>query len=311
MNELSDFGILIVDDEKSNLEILSKILQSNHTVYIAKSGETALMRAEKDNPDLILLDIVMPDMDGFEVLSRLKGSDTTRHIPVIFITGLDSVKDEERGFFLGAVDYITKPFHASLVKARVETHLKIVKQMRTIERFGLTDALTELPNRRSFDNQLNIEWGRAARENKPISLLMMDLDNFKIYNDTYGHPQGDVLLRTVAKIFVSTLKRTTDLVFRWGGEEFTVLLPDTDLRGAMTVAEKIRANVEAAIIMRLDNGEPTRVTISIGVESADKFSDISTEDFLLASDKALYTAKESGRNQVACNVKRTVCNEKY
>lgn len=311
MNVASDFSILIVDDEKSNLEILSKILQSNHTVYIAKSGETALMRAEKDNPDLILLDIVMPDMDGFEVLSRLKGNDATRNIPVIFITGLDSVKDEERGFFLGAVDYITKPFHASIVKARVKTHLKIVKQMRTIERFGLTDSLTELPNRRSFDNQLNIEWGRAVRENKPVSLLMMDIDNFKVYNDTYGHPQGDILLKTVADIFVSTLKRTTDLVFRWGGEEFTVLLPDTGMHGAMTVAEKIRANVEAAVVPRLDNGEPTRVTISIGVESVTQFSGISAEDFLQASDHALYTAKESGRNQVVFNTKGTVCSEKY
>lgn len=311
MNVASDFSILIVDDEKSNLEILSKILQSNHTVYIAKSGETALMRAEKDNPDLILLDIVMPDMDGFEVLSRLKRNDATRNIPVIFITGLDSVKDEERGFFLGAVDYITKPFHASIVKARVKTHLKIIKQMRTIERFGLTDSLTELPNRRSFDNQLNIEWGRAVRENKPVSLLMMDIDNFKVYNDTYGHPQGDILLKTVADIFVSTLKRTTDLVFRWGGEEFTVLLPDTGMHGAMTVAEKIRANVEAAVVPRLDNGEPTRVTISIGVESVTQFSGISAEDFLHASDQALYTAKESGRNQVAFNTKGAVCSEKY
>lgn len=308
MNETTDFSILIVDDEKSNLEILSNILQPNHTVYVAKSGEMALKRAMQDCPDLILLDIIMPDMNGFEVLARLKENDATRGIPVIFITGLDNVKDEEKGFYLGAVDYITKPFHATIVKARVETHLKIVSQMRTIERFGLTDALTGLPNRRSFDTQFGIEWGHAVREKRQISLLMMDIDNFKIYNDTYGHPQGDVLLKTIAKIFTATLKRTTDLVFRWGGEEFTVLLPDTDLNGASTVAERIRTKVEAAVIPQLYGGGTTSITISLGVASATPNAESSADDFIQESDRALYAAKESGRNAVVCSEKGEICN---
>lgn len=225
MNKPGKFTILIVDDERSNIDVLMHILKPDYGVRIAKSGSSALKVAREHQPDLILLDVLMPDMSGFDVLRELKESDQTRHIPAIFVTGLSKVEDEERGFHAGAVDYIVKPFNHAIVKARVETHLKIIKQMRMIERLGMIDALTDIANRRSFDNQLLIEWRRAIRENACISLLILDVDHFKRYNDTHGHPQGDRLLQSLGRIIAGSLKRSTDLGARLGGEEFAVILP--------------------------------------------------------------------------------------
>lgn len=265
---------------------------------MAKSGSAALKRAQSQKPDLILLDIMMPDMDGFEVLTELKSCDDTRHIPVIFITGLARVEDEEKGFLLGAVDYIVKPFKNSIVKARVRTHLRIVRQIRTIERLGMIDALTDIPNRRSFDQRLDQEWSRAMRDRAPLSLLMLDVDNFKIYNDTYGHPQGDVLLQSLAQVLTTTLQRPADFAARIGGEEFAVLLPATDLHGALAVAEDLRKNVEALQIPDVNNDSFTSVTISLGAASV--IPDVSNplSDFVSRADEALYAAKNSGRNRV-------------
>ena len=291
-------GVLIVDDEKPNLSTLSKILSPGFSVYMAKSGETALQIAHEVEPDIILLDILMPKMDGFEVLERLKSSEKTRDIPVIFITALDSVEDEEKGLFLGAVDYIKKPFHGSIVKARVRTHWQIVKQRRTIERLCMLDSMTELPNRRSFDAQMAMEWARAIRERRPISLLMVDVDKFKRYNDTYGHLQGDNLLIALARIFRETVKRPSDLVARVGGEEFAVLLSNTDKSGALEIARKICANVAGATFVNLDGGAVPPVTVSIGVATGTpKVGDL-VANLVAEADKALYMAKDSGRNRV-------------
>lgn len=304
------FKILIVDDERTNLEILTRILKpggqlngsepihANYALSVAKSGQSALKKAKEDRPDLILMDIIMPGMSGFEVLSALKSSDTTRSIPVIFITGLDSIEDEEKGFFLGAVDYITKPFHPSLVKARVKTHLQIVEQIRTIERLGLIDILTGIPNRRGFDNQMTSEWGLAIRGKKSIGLLMIDIDHFKQFNDLYGHQQGDEVLKTVAKVLTSTLRRPTDQVARWGGEEFAAILPDTDMQGAWMVAEGMRENIEKAFILSTDDGRPLRVTVSVGVAVEAPVMSSCVSDFFARADQALYAAKEAGRNKV-------------
>ncbi|SBW00232.1 Two-component response regulator [uncultured delta proteobacterium] len=298
MSEQSRPSVLIVDDEKPNLSTLSKILNPGFTVYMAKSGETALQIAHEVEPDLILLDILMPRMDGFEVLEQLKTSEKTRDIPVIFITALDSVEDEEKGLFLGAVDYIKKPFHGSIVKARVRTQWQIVQQRRTIERLCMIDPLTELPNRRSFDAQINLEWARAIREHTPISLLIIDVDEFKHYNDTYGHQQGDSLLVVVSRIFQNSVSRPFDLVARIGGEEFAVVLSNTDKRGALEIARKICSNV-CNMDIRDGSGEkfPT-VTVSIGVSTAFPGVGDCVADLVASADKALYKAKGAGRNRV-------------
>jgi diguanylate cyclase (GGDEF)-like protein len=292
------FSVLVVDDEESSLAVLDKILSSEYVVFTAKSGEEALRLAENEIPDLILLDILMPGMDGVEILSSLKRSETTRKIPVIFISALSGEDDEEKGFALGAVDYITKPFRNSIVQARVRTHMRIIRQMRMIEKTGLIDSLTDIPNRRSFDDRFNKEWRRCGREGNPISLLMMDLDKFKNYNDTYGHPQGDVLLRTVAKIVSSEAKRPSDLAARLGGEEFGLLLANTGIEGALLIAERIRSKVESEKIPTADGNTLTSMTISIGVVSTIPNDSCPALDFIRKADECLYAAKNAGRNRI-------------
>jgi len=289
--------ILIVDDENANLKYLSFILGEDYTIYTATSGENAIKKAKELKPDLILLDIIMPDMDGYEVISTLKMTEGVQNIPIIFISGLDSAEDEEKGLSMDAVDYITKPFKAPIVKLRVRNQIQIINQLRTIENVSMLDQLTGIPNRRCFDKHLNIEWKQAIREQTVISFLMMDLDRFKNLNDTYGHQQGDVVLKTVAGIFQNSLRRPCDFTARWGGEEFVVLLPNTSLEGAIGVAEHIRSSVEDLKIFTED-GVSIKTTISIGVTACNPKSNFPLEKFISNADKALYMAKEAGRNKV-------------
>jgi diguanylate cyclase (GGDEF)-like protein len=291
-------SLLIVDDDKSNLMVLSHILQPEYTVRIASDGASAIRIAEKYVPDLILLDIIMPEMDGYGVFTALHNSDKTAHIPVIFITGLNNYNDEKKGLRLGAADYISKPFDDMVVKLRVQHQIRIVNQLRTIEHLSMMDQLTGIPNRRNFDNRLRAEWGRAVRENSPICLLMMDVDRFKNYNDTYGHRQGDKALCLVANVLTQSIKRTSDFIARWGGEEFTILLPNTDSDGGIAIGEQIRANIEAAELS-CDDGILTRLTVSIGVSAhTPTMPPCSIDEFFLKADGALYNAKNSGRNRV-------------
>lgn len=300
MDKKEKLKILIVDDERSNILALNHILKPTYATMVAIDGRTAIIIAKENLPDLILLDVVMPDMTGFEVLAELKWDARTRKIPVIIISGLDSAEDEETGFFLGAVDYITKPFHNSIVLARVKTHLQMSEYIREIERFGMMDPLTNIPNRRNFDHRIDVEWKRALREKEPLSILMVDIDKFKDYNDTYGHTQGDTLLQIIADVFVKSIKRGSDFVVRWGGEEFIVLLPNTDLPGAMELAERIRGNVERTPIPT-PSGTNTFATVSIGVNRVVPTPSDTIVSFVDKADKAMYTAKNTGRNKV-CSV---------
>jgi diguanylate cyclase (GGDEF)-like protein len=288
--------ILIVDDEKLNLDSLADILVPDYTVYTAKDGQTAIDYAQQYLPDLVLLDILMPNMDGYEVLTEFKKIENIQNIPVILITGLSSSEEEEKALALGAIDYITKPFKPVIIKLRVRHQIRIINQLRAIEQLCLIDTLTEIPNRRSFDSRMGIEWYRAIREKTPISLLMIDVDKFKDYNDTYGHQQGDVVLKTIAKVFTSTLQRAVDFTCRWGGEEFVVLLPNTDASGAMVVAERVRENTEKTMIPCAD-GSFTKVTISIGINTENPIKGSPVDQFLSRADEALYIAKRTGRNK--------------
>ncbi|MDR2578165.1 MAG: diguanylate cyclase [Chitinispirillales bacterium] len=295
--------ILIVDDDEFNTMTLDHILRPTYEILTANDGKSGLRIARESVPDLILLDIIMSSMSGFEVIAELKREDALSRIPVIFITSLNAAKDEEKGLALGAADYITKPFNISIVKARVNTYIQMMKYIRTIELFGKTDTLTGLTNRRGFDERVKVEWSRAIREKEPLSVLMIDADKFKVYNDTYGHMQGDILLKAMGGIFSKTVKRTSDLVSRWGGEEFSILLPNTDLEAATAIAEQIRANVEKAVVP-LPDGTPTRITISIGVNSMVPAIGNAINDFLIDADNFLYAAKEAGRNRVASELKK-------
>jgi len=293
--------ILLIDDAPMHLRALNEILTDEYDVLVAKSGESGLEMAQQRTVDLILLDLVLPGMSGFAVLSQLKLLAKTKNIPVIMITSSDSPDDELMGLSLGAVDYVRKPFVNQIVKARVAIHLKLISQMRIIERFSLTDGLTGLSNRRSFDTTIIAEWTRAQRDKKPISMLMMDIDHFKKFNDRYGHLNGDICLQEAARTLRLHIKRGSDYVFRWGGEEFAILLPNTDAAGAHLVAEELRKAIEKMPI-ELEE-ETVYVTASFGVGTAIPAQDDPDEackDFHADVDRALYSAKQNGRNRVAC-----------
>jgi len=290
-------SILIVDDEKANIIALSHILSPTYDIFTSRNGQDAIEIAIEFLPSMILLDILMPGMDGYSVIEELKSNDATRDIPVIFISGLDNAEDEKRGLSLGAADYISKPFNSAIVELRVLNQIKIVNQIRLINKLSITDQLTGMPNRRSFDNQVEREWFRSAREKVPLSMMMLDVDDFKSYNDTYGHQQGDVALQSVATTMTKTLKRHADFAARWGGEEFAILLPNTETAGAVQIAEQIRNNIEQTPIPLL-SGEITRVSVSIGLHTTTPTRDCLPCELILKVDKALYAAKETGKNKV-------------
>lgn len=295
-------SILIVDDSSLNIIALSNILKDQYQLYVEKDGHACVATARKHQPDLILLDIIMPGMSGFDVISELKGNNVTCDIPIIFITGLNNTADEEKGFLLGAADYINKPFSPAVVKLRVKNQIQIVNQIRLIHDISITDELTGIGNRRFFYAQLEQEWQRAMRHQSSLAFMMIDVDRFKPYNDTYGHLQGDIALKTVAQTIKTSLSRAIDRCARWGGEEFAVILPDTDIAGARDVAERIRANVEA-LVLPLEDGKETRVTISTGIHCLipKNDEDYTLKNFVSDADMALYYAKEKGRNR-SCTV---------
>lgn len=288
--------ILIVEDETINLNILVSILRDEYTLILEKSGTKAITRAEQQLPDLILLDIMLPDLDGYSIISALKNNDQTKEIPVIFISALKDVKDEEKGLMLGAVDYIVKPYNASIIKARVRTHMKLVTQRKLLERIAMLDGLTEIPNRRSFSERFAQEWDRAVRTGKPLSLIVADVDYFKQYNDYYGHGMGDVALKQIAYTFTNALSRSTDFSARIGGEEFAVLLPETSAEGGFEVSERIRTAVEALNIPHQSSPINEILTLSLGgVTLIPNAIGCHISMFELA-DHQLYEAKKEGKN---------------
>jgi diguanylate cyclase (GGDEF)-like protein len=297
MDDSKKNSVLIVDDENPNIMALTHILGPEYTVYQVKNGQETVETAEKYLPDVILLDVIMPEIDGYSVIKELKNNEKTRDIPVIIVAGQKNVDDEEKGLALGASDYIIKPFSPAIVRMRVRNQIKLLNQLRMIELLSLLDQLTSIPNRRGLDNRMDMEWIRAIRENTSLSFLLMDVDNFKSYNDNFGHQQGDRVLQSVAKTIAQSLSRPGDYAARWGGEEFAVLLPNTDLSGALIIAEKIRNNISSMGISCMD-GEETKVTISIGVNTKIPQRANSLTEFIADADKALYRAKENGKNRV-------------
>ena len=294
----STFTLLVVDDEKQNRTLLTELLQDDYQIVLAKNGVQALEKARQHLPDLILLDVLMPQTDGFTVMRALKAGDDTRHIPVIFVSALDSAADEELGLELGAVDYIAKPFHPPIVRVRVRNHLQAVHQRRLLEQLALIDGLTEVPNRRRFAEVYAREWRRCMRSSSPLSLIMVDVDHFKVFNDTYGHAAGDIVLKRVAQTIQDALNRPADFVARYGGEEFVVVLPDIDADRAQVVAEKLRAEVERLHIPYPQPGASQWLTISLGGASQiPKQADVDDRLFIDA-DTSLYAAKHDGRNRV-------------
>jgi len=291
--------ILLIDDSPLELRVLTMILSKMYDIKAASTGEAGIETAMNNDIDLILLDLNMPETSGFEVLIKLKDCECTAHIPVIIVTSSDSSNDEVRGLALGASDFIRKPLDA-VVSFRISMCLQLINQMKMIEKFGLIDGLTGVNNRRSFDQTIKAEWSRAMRSSEPLGLMIVDFDKFKRFNDTYGHINGDICLKTISEVMVRTVKRGNDLVFRWGGEEFAIILPKTSLKGVLEVAERVRENIEETEIIMDEN--VSKITVSIGagviVPSADEGFETAYDKFYISVDKALYLAKAKGRNRV-------------
>jgi diguanylate cyclase (GGDEF)-like protein len=303
--------ILLVDDNPTNLSVLSHSLKAaGLRTRFAVDGESAIEQATEDAPDLILLDLQMPGMDGFETCTHLKANPLTRDIPIIFITASSNTENKVKGLSLGAVDYVTKPFQQDEVLARVRVHLTLRYLTRKVQeqaialqnmnaelhRLANLDGLTEVANRRRFDQYLEEEWQRSAREQHYLSLVLCDIDYFKLYNDFYGHQAGDACLRSVAKAIEESLKRPSDLVARYGGEEFAVILPNTPPHGAVAIVERIQERIMALQIPHAKSGISTYITLSLGVTTQIPSLELPASSLITFADKALYSAKRKGRN---------------
>jgi diguanylate cyclase (GGDEF)-like protein len=297
MSALEKQSILIVDDEANNRTVLMEMFKNHYKVILAKSGEMALELAQKHAPDLILLDVLMAGMSGYETLEQLKAKDVTREIPVVFITALDGSVDEEKGLLLGAVDYITKPFHPAIVRARVKNHLRWVRQKQLLERFAMFDPLTELPNRRRLDRLLAADY----EPGKKISIAMIDIDFFKKINDVHGHSFGDRVLQLVSDVFRETIAASGGQIARYGGEEFVAWLPESSREMAEQICERIRATVQSLEIDHLTG--VIRVTVSIGGATSmiDENGKLPS-NIVDRADQAVYEAKSRGRNCVVWDV---------
>ncbi|WP_413161617.1 diguanylate cyclase [Capilliphycus salinus ALCB114379] len=294
-----DGVILVIDDDQTNIKVIIDTLKpAGLTVISARNGEMGIKRALFALPDLILLDVMMPGIDGFETCRCLKSEPATQAIPILFMTALNDEESKVKGFDVGGVDYITKPFGAREVVARVKTHLNLKRKQDLLERLVGIDGLTEIPNRRQFDTVFDKEWRRALRTQTPLALIMLDIDYFKNFNDGYGHTAGDECLRKVAQTLAGSVQRASDFVARYGGEEFAVILPGTPLESAVNIAEKIKENVESLHLYHAFSQVSNYVSLSLGVAELIPSNEISPQNLIEMADRALYRAKAQGRNQV-------------
>ncbi len=297
--------VLVVDDQPINVQALHQVFQADHQVFMATSGEQALAVAARRQPDLVLLDVMMPGMDGYEVCRRLKSDDATRDIPVIFVTAHRDDEAETRGLDAGAVDFISKPINPRIVRARARTHLTLKRQSDLLRQWVYIDGLTGVRNRRYFDERLGEEWARSMRQKTALSLLLIDVDFFKRFNDRHGHAAGDACLREVARALGESMRRPSDLLARYGGEEFACLLPETDAAGAEALARQLGERVRARALSHGDSEVSPWVTVSIGActkpgdlsELGDPAQADPLHSLVRQADACLYAAKSAGRDR--------------
>ena len=302
--------ILVVDDEAMNIQIINNALCKEYTILAASSGEDAIRVASRAKPDLILLDIVLPDISGHEVCRILKSDNQTQHIPIIFVTSQDRAEDELKGLELGAVDYFRKPFVVPLLKVRVRNQIDLIRKTQALEKMAWVDGLRGISNRRHFYKNYEDACKYGQRNKRSICLLLIDIDFFKQYNDYYGHAKGDLVLRQVAHQLENGVARPLDLVARYGGEEFIILLTDSSETEGALVAEKVREQIEVLAIPHEKSLIHKVVTVSIGVTTSPNDGSKFNSDMLLnTADECLYEAKASGRNTVISTDFRPVAED--
>ncbi len=290
--------LLVVDDQPINIQVMYQAFAGEYQVFMATSGEQALSICKTNPPDLILLDVMMPGIDGFEVCRQLKDDDATAHIPVIFVTAHTDAAQETHGLSVGAVDFISKPVNPDVVRARVKTHLTLKFQSDLLRKLVFLDGLSGVYNRRYFDQQISIEWARSLRSNLPLSLVFIDVDFFKLFNDRYGHQAGDDCLRRVAVTLKGCLRRPADLVARYGGEEFACILPDTGFEDAQNLARELEQKVREQALPHEASAVSKFVTISAGVATREANVSGEVSRLIQLADEKLYEAKQTGRARV-------------
>ena len=298
-------SILVVDDDPILIRLLARMLSPLGYVQFATNGEEALELLRAEPPDVVLLDAEMPGMSGAALCRTLKQHEELEDIPVIFVTNNRHPEFEVSCFELGAVDFVHKPVHAPVLRARLQTHIRLKQLSDRLRRTATLDPLTEIANRRVFEETLDCEWKRAQRHHQPLSLMLIDIDHFKAFNDHYGHPAGDTCLKQFASTLRKLTARASDRVARYGGEEFALLLPGTHATGATTVAQRLLALLEDAAIPHGHSPVAHYVTASIGISTfAPNGEPLAcsingAQALVLAADKALYDAKQSGRSRMS------------
>lgn len=294
--------ILVVDDERENIQLLHQGLKEQYTILAAMNGKEALSIAKEQLPNLILLDVMLQDESGYDVCKALKEDPITSSIPIIFVTARNSHEDEIEGLALGAVDYFRKPFSVPLIKMRIAMQLDLARKTEILEHLSSVDGLTGVANRRQFDEKLEQSIRYAERNHRGLSLMLIDVDFFKQYNDFYGHLKGDEALRLVAKALQKGASRPLDFVARFGGEEFAVLLIDSTPEEGTLVAEKLRSMIEELELPH-EKSDLQKLTVSIGVSSIDTttFTKVTSHKLINDADRCLYTAKAQGRNKIICS----------
>lgn len=293
------YHLLLVEDDPVNIDVIVSCIGNLYQLYIAKTREKAFKILAKTDIDLVLLDINLPDGNGFDICKELMDNkDIYGNLNVVFMTGMDKPEDEARGIQLGASDYITKPINCTVLKARIDLQTKLIRQTELLSQLARIDGITEINNRRAFDDQLKNEWNRAMREQKELSLCLLDLDFFKQYNDTYGHPAGDECLRKLAKCLKNKFRRGSDFVARYGGEEFAILFYRTDADEAKRLIEQVLDSFMALKIRHETSKVSDYTSFSAGICSTLPDEAKSPDVLLGYTDKQLYLAKEQGRAKV-------------
>jgi len=302
--------ILVADDDKTmRLSVRQAMEQDGYQVIEANDGESCLATFARSRPDVVLLDAIMPAIDGFTCCQRIQELSGARRTPVLMITGLEDQDSVDQAFAVGAVDYITKPIHWGVLRQRVKRliqQVRLYQQLETanheLQRLAAIDGLTQLANRRRFDEYLQQEWQRMLREQLSLSLILCDIDFFKAYNDTYGHQVGDDCLTQVAQVIQGSAKRAIDLAARYGGEEFAFILPNTEYDEATKLAEEVKNSVYDTNFKHPEFGIDNRVTISMGVVTVkidkESWKSLNAKKLIETCDRQLYKSKEEGRNKV-------------